>query len=374
MPRRSKGPRLYLRRRRQRETVWVILDNGREISTGAGEDDIGAAEEALASYIGQKRRPDFGEGHPSQVLIADALSEYGEKHAPSTRRPDLIGGAISKLIDFFGARAIAAVTTSTCKEYVKWRVRQTDARAKKDRRPIKASTAGRELVVLGAALRWCWKEGKVDRPIPLWLPPQAEPRERHLTRPEAAALLAGALGWDRRGVRHHAKINRHLARFILIGLYTGTRHDAILRLQWIRNTAGGWIDLSSGVLYRRPEESIDSTKRRPPVPIPPRLFPHLHRWRALTRRYVIEYAGHPIRSQERRAWRTARALAGLGSDVTPHILRHTCATMLLQLGISVYDVAGVLGTTEDVIRRTYGHHAHDHLRQAVTAFSRRTRP
>jgi len=61
----------------------------------------------------------------------------------------------------------------------------------------------------------------------------------------------------------------------------------------------------------------------------------------------------------------------LGADVTPHILWHTCATMLLQLGVSVYDVAGVLGASEDVIRRTYGHHAHDHLRQAVGAFSRR---
>ncbi len=45
--------------------------------------------------------------------------------------------------------------------------------------------------------------------------------------------------------------------------------------------------------------------------------------------------------------------------------------MLLQLGVSVYDVAGVLGASEDVIRRTYGHHAHDHLRHAVAAFSRR---
>jgi hypothetical protein len=39
--------------------------------------------------------------------------------------------------------------------------------------------------------------------------------------------------------------------------------------------------------------------------------------------------------------------------------------------VSVYDVAGVLGASEDVIRRTYGHHAHDHLRHAVAAFSRR---
>src|ERR1700730_3754648 len=374
MPRRSKGARLWLRRRRGRAAIWVILDQGREISTDAGEDDIGAAESALAQYIGLKRRPDFGDGQPAKILIAHALAEYGEKHAPTTRRPDLIGAAISKLLDFFGDRTVATVTNATCISYVHWRVSQTDARASQTGKPIKPSTARRELVVLGAALRWCWKEGKIDRPIPIWLPAQAGPRERHLTRGEAAAFLAGALGWDRHGVRHHARINRHLARFILIALYTGTRHDAILRLQWIRNTAGGWIDLTSGVLYRRAAGSVDSIKRRPPVPIPPRLLPHLRRWRGLTRRYVIEYAGRPIRSQERRAWHTARELAGLGTDVTPHVLRHTCATMLLQMGISVYDVAGVLGTTEDVIRRTYGHHAQDHLRQAVAAFSRRAAP
>ena len=374
MPRRSKGARLWLRRRRGRAAIWVILDQGREISTDAGEDDIGAAESALAQYIGLKRRPDFGDGHPAKILIADALAEYGEKHAPTTRRPDLIGAAISKLLDFFGDRTVATVTNSTCSSYVHWRVSQTDARASQTGKPIMASTARRELVVLGAALRWCWKEGKIDRPIPISLPPQAGPRERHLSRNEVAALLAGALGWDQSGVRHRTKINRHLARFILVALYTGTRHDAILRLQWMPNVDGGWIDLAAGVLYRRPTGAVDSIKRRPPVPIPPRLLPHLRRWRGLTARYVIEYAGRSIRSKERRAWRTARDLAGLGPEVTPHILRHTCATMLLQLGVSVYDVAGVLGTTEDVIRRTYGHHAQDHLRHAVAAFSHRFRP
>ena len=371
MPRRSKGARLWLRRRRGRAAIWVILDHGREISTDAGEDDIGAAERALAQYISVKRRPDFGDGHPAKILIADALAEYGEKHAPTTRRPDLIGAAISKLLDFFGDRVVAAVTNSTCSAYVHWRVSQTDARASQTGKPIMASTARRELVVLGAALRWCWKEGKIDRPIPISLPPQAGPRERHLSQNEVAALLAGALGWDQSGVRHRTKINRHLARFILVALYTGTRHDAILRLQWMPNVDGGWIDLAAGVLYRRPTGAVDLIKRRPPVPIPPRLLPHLRRWRGLTARYVIEYAGRPIRSKERRAWRTARDLAGF---VTPHILRHTCATMLLQFGVSVYDVAGVLGTTEDVIRCTYGHHAQDHLRHAVAAFSHRFRP
>jgi integrase len=172
-------------------------------------------------------------------------------------------------------------------------------------------------------------------------------------------------------VRHRSKINRHLARFILLALYTGTRHDAILRLQWTPNTDSGWIDLASAVIYRRALGAVDKGKRRPPARITPRLLAHLRRWRRSATTHVIEYAGRPINSKERRAWRTARELAGLGADVTPHVLRHTCATMLLQLGVSVYDVAGVLGASEDVIRRTYGHHAHDHLRSAVAAFSRR---
>jgi len=371
MPRRSKSARLYLRKRRGRPSQWVILDAGAEIGTGARENDIGAAEKALAEYIARKRRPSFGTGNPAEVLIADALSEYGEKHGPTTRRPALVGGAINKLVDFFADQSVVKVTSATCAEYVRWRTSQADGRVRGGGKSVKVSTARRELVVLGAAIRWCWKEGKLDRPVPVSLPAQAGPRERHLNRAEVAALLAGALGWGRNGKRHKARINRHLARFILIALYTGTRHDAVLRLRWTSNTEGGWVDLSSEVLYRRGAGAVETTKRRPPLPIPPRLLPHLRRWRRLTAQFVIEYAGRPIASQERRAWRTARELAGLGPEVTPHVLRHTCATMLLQRGVSVYDVAGVLGTSEDVVRRTYGHHAEDHLRRAVAAFSRR---
>jgi integrase len=122
----------------------------------------------------------------------------------------------------------ASITRAACDGYVDWRVKQAHARASRGGKPIKPATARRELVVLSAALRWCWKEGKIDRPIAITLPAQTGPRERHLSRSEVAALLAGALGWDQKGVRHHAKINRHLARFILLALYTGTRHDAIL--------------------------------------------------------------------------------------------------------------------------------------------------
>jgi len=153
MPRRSKGARLWLRRRRGRKSVWVILDHGREFRTGAGQDDLRAAENTLAEHLANKRRPQFGDGHPAQVLIADVLADYGENHGPTTRRADLIGGAINKMVEFFGDQTVAAITNSACKKYVQWRVRQLDARAKAKKRPIKPSTAGRELVVLGAACR-----------------------------------------------------------------------------------------------------------------------------------------------------------------------------------------------------------------------------
>jgi integrase len=329
MPRRSKGARLWLRKRRGRTAQWVILDHGREYRTGASENDLRAAENALAQYLANKRRPQFGDGHPSRVLIADALAEFGENHGPTTRRADLIGSAIVKLVDFFGDKTLSAITSVACNAYVRWRTQQVNARAKKNGRPIKEATARRELVVLGAALRWCWKEGKIDRLIPISLPSQPGPRQRHLNRSEVAALLAGALGWDRHGVRHRTKINRHLARFILIALYTGTRHDAILRLQWGPNTDGGWIDLASGVMYRRASDAVDKGKRRPPVPITPRLLPHLHRWRrSTTSRHRIRRTTYKLEGAEGVADR-ARTCRNL-PDWVPRLRRMSYGTPALR--------------------------------------------
>jgi predicted fused transcriptional regulator/phosphomethylpyrimidine kinase len=68
--------------------------------------------------------------------------------------------------------------------------------------------------------------------------------------------------------------SHHVARFILIGLYTGTRHEANLNMRWGVNSKGGWFDV---VMYRRGEGEIDTNKRRVPAPIPDRPLPHLKR-------------------------------------------------------------------------------------------------
>jgi integrase len=82
--------------------------------------------------------------------------------------------------------------------------------------------------------------------------------------------------------------------------------------------------------------------------------------------YVVEFGGRPI-AKQRTAWNAARTRACLGEDVTPHVLKHTCATWLLQTGRPIWEVAGYLGTTEKVIRDVYGHHSPDYLREAAKA-------
>jgi|RhiMetdeSRZDD1v2_1073273.scaffolds.fasta_scaffold32427_7 integrase len=369
----TQPPRLRLRRaRRGRRALWIIKDREREISTGFSQGERAKAEVALANYIVRTRQPSFGDGHPNQVLIGDCLAVYCEKHGPTLARLEGLALEIERLAEFFGDRHVGELTQELCRSYVDWRCAQTDRRATVSQgRNIKPTTARRELVTLSAALNWCFRNKRLDRPVVVTLPQIAERRERYLNRNEVAALLWAALGFNRNGTRNRFRINRHLARFVLIGLYTGTRHDAILRLQWMPNTAGGWFDLDAGMLYRRPQDAIETNKRRTPAPIPPRLMPHLRRWQKLSTQYVIEYDGKPMASQLRRAWNSARGMAGLGPDVTPHVLRHSCATLMLQNRISTWDVAGVLGTSEAVIRKTYGHHSVEHLRLAVDVWSRR---
>jgi integrase len=61
-------------------------------------------------------------------------------------------------------------------------------------------------------------------------------------------------------------------------------------------------------------------------------------------------AGGPLRYGNfmRRVWRPAAERAGLG-DVTPHLLRHTSATLLVDAGASIKDVQAHLGHADGAV-------------------------
>jgi integrase len=266
---------------------------------------------------------------------------------------------------------------------------------------IADGTMRRELGVLQAAINhWHAEHGPLTSIPEVTLAPSGPSRERWLTRSEAAALLAGALGWYRetwcdvatrkqhsQWRRYKLGINRHLARFILIGLYTGTRRGAILGLQWLPNLTSGWVDIDRGILHRRAAEQRETKKRKPPARLGNSLAAHLRRWkriddsaRAQIRERIVEqtgedaqinlclhvvsWNGRPVASV-RTSWDAALELAWLGPDVTPHTLRHTKATWLMQAGVDPWEAAGYLGMSMKTLEDTYGHHHPDWQKQAA---------
>jgi integrase len=134
---------------------------------------------------------------------------------------------------------------------------------------------------------------------------------------------------------------------LLIGFYTGTRPGAILQGKWIQ------FDLDAGLFHRRQQERVETKKKQPVVRIHFKLMVHLRSWKArdlatgITN--AVPYGGDPIKTKLRRSWESVRLAAGHERKDSPHILRHSCATSLMQCGIRLEDAADFLGTTPEIL-------------------------
>ena len=60
-------------------------------------------------------------------------------------------------------------------------------------------------------------------------------------------------------------------------------------------------------------------------------------------------------------------------DVTPHTLRHTAATWLMQAGVPLWQASGYLAMSEKVLTEVYGHHHPDYMRAEADALGRKSR-
>jgi integrase len=227
MPRRRESPRLYLDPVRR---TWTIKDGPTAIRTGFSEVQRAQAEQMLGIYLGKKYEPPKS----NDPLILDVLVVYGREHLPHTLTAKRNGNyAIGRLAKWWNDKRASAINAATCREY---------ARGWSD------STARRDLETLRAACRYYAEVMSVPLQVRVVLPPKHAPRQRWLTRQEAARLLKAARPWP------------HLARFILIGLYTGNRPGVTRALTWQQ------VDLTAGVMHRRPYGAREHAKKRtPPV-------------------------------------------------------------------------------------------------------------
>jgi integrase len=220
------------------------------------------------------------------------------------------------------------------------------------KRAVSPSTQRRELAVLSAALRHAVKMRRLaPADVPdIELPEQAPPKGRWLDRDELKMLFEAAerLGPSWRQSR--------LYLFVALAYYTGSRRGAIEALPWSR------VDFERSRITLQEPGTRQTSKRRPVVPISPLLLPVLQAaYEERINEWVLDSAA-PIYCT------FMLAVRKLGwDDVTPHTLRHSRAVHLAQDGVSLYQIAGLLGDTVATVERNYLHHCPDHLRGVMDA-------
>jgi integrase len=268
-------------------------------------------------------------------MIADMLAVYGNEVAPGMKSGRLIAYHISNLLKWWGDKTAAQITLKSCKEFCATR-------------PSQAATA--DLKTLKAAADYWHRSeyGPLNFQPVFWRPKANPPKERWLTKQEAARLLKAARPY------------LHLRRMILLGLHTGSRPGVILALRWDQ------IDLKAGVMRRVQSGALqDSKKRAPPVKLGRKILGHLRRWKRLDGaiQYVCHFEGRAV-DDPHGAWRKVIKVARL-HGVTRHTLRHTRATWMAQAGVPLWDTAGFLGMTTKTLESVYAHHHPDWQERAA---------
>lgn len=300
--------------------VWT--DGGRTRRAALRTKDRQIAEQRIADL----RRAPSGES------VQQIYTAYAKDLRARGKDAERAENAWKALSATFGSLRPDQVTRDLCRSYIL------------ERRLLgrKDGTIGKELGCLRAALRW----QDQHTPATIDMPSRPPPRDRRLTREEY------------RNLRRAAKRTLHVYVFVVLGLTTAARKQAILDLTWNR------VDFERGQirLYAGGEG-----KGRAVVP----MTRHARRTLLLAKRmattpYVIEYAGRKVGSIKR-GFAAACREAGL-DDVTPHVLRHTAAVWMAERGIPMSEIAQYLGHSDSrLTERVYARYSPSYLRRAAAA-------
>jgi integrase len=339
--------------------MWIIRDGDKDIGTGCYESDRAGAEKALAKYILKKHDPSkaLKNNDPNTIRIVDVCSleiQHIAKRDINQMYKNQLISAIQRIGNWFADYTIGDLDGALQERFTKERLELTGA------------SAYRDLKMLQAAVNRCVKKtkGGIQAKFSATLPSAPKSRERYLTRDEAARLLWTAWRYRKKtknaGSRGRHTL-RHIARYILIGLYTGSRNGDICNASLIPALDRGYVDLQRGIFKRKADNKEATSKQQPTIPIHPKLLAHIRRWQrcGASSHSVVEFMGRRVK-RIHDGWDTLIELAGLETDdprrkVVRHTLRHTAITWYLERGVDIELVSQYCGVSVATIRKTYRH-------------------
>lgn len=363
MPRQSKPARLWLRPASEdRESIFIILHRGKQISTGCGKDDNEGAEKFLQDYLAKQfaTAPKSKQRAAEEIYIAEVVATYLKLKGASVARPKALAQRMDAALDFWGEKTLADISRATCKEY-------------EDQRGS-SSAARRELEDLRSAVNMAIADGVCRHLIVVTVPDAPPKRTTFLGESNVAQLLWCAYRFKQsfRGQPTKHYPTRHVARFIICAVYTGSRSSRIWRASFEKEEGRPYVDVENGLFHRTwLGENVPANKRAPVQRIPARLLAHLRRWRRMGARYVCEYQGRAADPKKAFARLVKAVFPDTDMKVVRHTFRHTAATWLMQRRADKFETAGYLGMSMKTLESTYGHHHPDHQSSVGDAFSKK---
>ena len=233
------------------------------------------------------------------------------------------------------------------------------------REGLSPRSIGRAISSVRGFFRFLLLDGHVrhDPTSEIAAPQGAHKLPRFLTREEVERLLEAPDTNDPEGVRDRAMIELLYA--------TGVRVSELISL------TGASVDVDQGVLFCTGK---GSKQRR--VPVGRSAIAWLQKYQA-SRRVLLEgkesqrlFVGHGGRALTRQSfWSSLKKYASKAGlrDVSPHVLRHSFATHLLEHGADTRSVQAMLGHSDLATTQIYTHVTGERLRTVYEKFHPRAK-
>ena len=251
--------------------------------------------------------------------------------------------SIEHLGEFLGNYQLPEIDIPICRQYKAHRKQQLVKRYD-SLQEVSDATIARELGVLKAAANHAakWKKITADKMPTFELPKELPKNEIWLFEDELQQLFDAAKG------------DKIMNMYLCLLYVTASRRAAIERLEWSQ------LDFNRKVIHLNKPGQKETKKRRPVVPmgkihemLSTEMITAETKWvlgkpadRYVAFRSLLEKAN--LLEVEERDGRPA-------GRVSPHVMRHTRATHLLEKGMSIYAVAQLLGDNPTTVERVYAH-------------------
>jgi integrase len=327
-------------------SVNVMVD-GQRIHRIIGRESEGVTRTQCEEFI-EKVRSEAREGRLSlpssrktHLTFAEAATKYLDR-LQETDGKNLVAKRRQLrlyLIPFFGTQRLETISTFTVDRYKR---RRLDTGASNGTVNLELATLSH---FVNCAIEWRWLK---SRPCKIQFLEKTQGRIVALSDEQADALFRAAVADD----------DPYCWLFVAFGLNTAMRHREILRARFDQ------LDLDN---HRLLVPRAKSGQRE--QPFTPQLAEILRRemefrtdrvgWIFPSPRPKTSLAGH--RDRMGKPFRNAVVRAGLDpTTVTPHVMRHTAITKLVQSGVDLPTIQRISGhkTLAMVLRYTHVHGTH----------------